>query len=157
MRLEESGSEAEAICKAMRRNNASKTRGYLKRLKAKPGGRLRARGRRDAEEGGTASRGPCRLQRGNHAALRHGLQARFLPELEALEKEGVKLTAWERKVVRNRIIEWRALMLTEEAKSIEEMMWLLDATRITTMRVAKLLLLRKKEKHAGIWLEEEED
>jgi len=133
----EGGSEdpVEAVQARLGRASRSKTEEYLKKLAGKPVGQLRRRKRILRR---IPARGPGRLKPGNQIALTHGATAKRLPELERLEKQGIRLRGIERELMRKRIVAGRALRLSRKARSVKEQVWLLEAAGEAVVRATKL-------------------
>jgi integrase len=138
MRWVEAGMCTEEVQKRLGRASRQKTEEYIRRLKEIP----RRRSKPAREDFQTPSRGPCRTKPGNLLALRHGLRAKRLPEMEWLEEKGVRLKGFDRELVRLRVIIGRALILYEEAVTNEEKIHLLLAASTAGMRVGRLLKKR---------------
>jgi hypothetical protein len=139
MRWVEAGMGADEVQKRLGRVRASKTKEYLEGMRKKPVGQLRRRKGGIWKEGQAPPRGPCRTKLRNHLALRHGLRAKYLPELEWMEEQGMQLRGLERELVRWRVVVRRAAILSGEAETPKEGMHLLEAGSTAAMRVGKVL------------------
>ena len=116
------------------------------------------------KEGQAPLRGPCRAKLRNHLALWHGLGAKYLPELESMEGQGIQLSGLEREMVRWRVVVRRAAILSGEAEtpsaslrtSLKEGMELLEAGGTVAVRLGKVLKYMHKSKEAATKAEWEE-
>ena len=118
-------------------------------MRKKPTGQLRRRKGGIWKEGQAPSREPCRTKPRNHLALRHGLRAKYLPELEALEEQGMQLSGLERELVRWRVVVRRAASLSGEAETLKEGLELLEAGSTAAVRVGKVLKYMDESKEAA--------
>ena len=150
MRMLEAGENEEAIQVRMGRKTKAETHKYLKRLiqYQKPVRKSKKCLIREYEP--IPSRRPGRAQPGNHLNLRHGFYARYLPEMETLEQQGVQWGRWERVIVRSRIVFRRAVVLSREATSLEDCLILLDIAGIQGLRIANAILNKKRDELKGI-------
>jgi phosphoribosylformylglycinamidine (FGAM) synthase PurS component len=139
MRLVEEAEEEGAVAARLGRRSASKTKEYLEAMRSKPSGQLRRRKGGLWKKGQAPPRGPCRTKLRNHLALRHGLRAKYLPELEWMDEQGMQLSGLERELVRWRVVVRRAAMLSGEAETIKEAVELLEAGSTAAVRVGKVL------------------
>ena len=151
MRKAEAGEEAQAIQKFLGRSSLENTQKYLKRLKRGKRRSLRWRKRQRWKKGQAPSRGPCRLQPGNHMALKHGFYARRLPELEELDREGVELEGWKREIMRYRIVALRAFTLSDYVETWEETVNMFLIAVAAAMRVGKAMEMDRKEWLDGLY------
>ena len=84
----EAGATAEVIDKRLGRKSVNETRLYLERLAQQPDIGVRRRNKAEQEENWAPDRGPNRMKLRHYLTLKHGLQAKYLPEMERLEAEG---------------------------------------------------------------------
>ena len=140
MRLDEEAEEEAAVVARLGRRSASKTREYLEAMRKKPVGQLRRRKGGIWKEGQAPPRGPCRTKLRNHLALRHGLRAKYLPELEEMEEQGMQLRGLERELVRLRVVVRRAAKLSGEAETLKEALEMLEAGSTAAVRMGKVLM-----------------
>lgn len=154
MRAIEAGGTPEVVKAMLGRSSAAETKKYLRRLSEQPIGRLTARRRIKDEPGeGEAlrhacSRGPCRAGARNHLGLKHGLYAKYLPELERLAEQGVELEGPEREIFRWGAVLRRLLALTAQPISTAEGIRALKAATKAARRSAQARLLRAKLREA---------
>ena len=139
LRKLENGESTQSIQASMGRNDAAETRKYLKKLTQNgvPVGHSRKQLIRKNED--LPSRKPGRAQPGNRLNLRHGYYAKSLPEMEAFERAGIRLEGTERLILMNRFVILRTLIISRDAKSIEQMAILLNIAGKAAGRVAKLI------------------
>src|SRR3990170_2990108 len=149
MRQAERGEGVEAVQVFLDRKNAGKTKEYLERLAEKPKGQLRKRKKSLWKKGQIPRRGPDRAQPRNHRALKHGLSARYLPELEWLEKKGIRLEGLDREIVRQRVVMRRVLMVWSERMSVEEKIRLLKVMGTASVRLRMRMGARWKLRKAA--------
>ena len=149
MRQAERGEGVEAVQVFLDRKNAGKTKEYLERLAEKPKGQLRKRKKSLWKKGQIPRRGPDRAQPRNHRALKHGLSARYLPELECLEEQGIRLEGLDREIVRQRVVMRRVLMVWSERMSVEEKIRLLKVMGTASVRLRKRMVTRRKLREAA--------
>jgi integrase len=142
--VEEEGEEAALV--RMGRTNTIKAKEYLKMLQDKPcgnlqrysNGKLSERNACATTKGQVPSRGPNRTKPRNLLALKHGLTANYLPELEWLEENGIRLRGIERQIVRWRVVIWRAVMLSYDVDSVKKAIPLLEAEFSAGIQLSKL-------------------
>jgi hypothetical protein len=156
MRQVEAGASAEEVGSTLGWTRSDNVKAYLRQLAQRPKGRLRARKRIDpateemvrpgSEE--IPSRGPHRGGPRNHHALKHGLYAKYLPELEWLDEEGNGPQGLERAIMRWRIVMRRVMLVGDEARTLEDALRLLKVMGIASVRLRKALKLKAELKHA---------
>jgi integrase len=142
----EAGGTTAAVQTRLGRSSAAGTKKYLRRLAESRKGRLRARRRAEDGDQEVPSRGPCRAGPRNHLGLKHGLYAKYLPELDQLAEQrvgGRQLKELDREIFRLRAVMRRVLILTEQPESLKEAMRALEAGGTAAVRIAKAKLLKK--------------
>jgi len=149
MRQAERGKALEATQAFLGRKSAGKTKEYLERLAEKPKGQLRKRKKSLWKKGQIPARGPDRAQPRNHRALKHGLSARYLPELEWLEEKGIRLEGLDREILRQKVVMRRVLMVWSETMSVEEKIRLLKVMGIASLRLRRRMVARWKLREAA--------
>ena len=155
MRQVEAGASAEEVGSTLGWTRSDNVKAYLRQLAQRPKGRLRARKRIDPATGEMVrpgskeipARGPHRGGPRNHHALKHGLYAKYLPELEWLDEEGVELKGMDRAIMRWRIVMRRVMLVGDEARTLEDAMRLLKVMGIASVRLRKALKLKADLKH----------
>ena len=118
-------------------------------MRKKPTGQLRRRKGGIWKEGQAPPRGPCRTKLRNHLALRHGLRAKYLPELESMEEQGMQLRGLERELVRLRVVVRRTAILSGEAETLKEGMQLLEAGGTAAVWLGKVLKFMDESEEAA--------
>ena len=149
MRQAERGEAVEAVQAFLDRKSAGKTKEYLERLAEKPKGQLRKRKKAVWKKGHIPARGPGRAQPRNHRALKHGLSARYLPELEWLEEKGIRFEGLDREIVRLKVVMRRVLMLWSETMSVEEKIRQLKVMGTASVRLRRRMVARWKLREAA--------
>jgi hypothetical protein len=94
------------------------------------------------------SRGPHRGGPRNHHALRHGLYAKYLPELEWLDEKGIKLRGMDRASMRWRIVMRRSMIVGDDVRNLKDALRLLKVMGIASFRLRKALKIKAELKQA---------
>jgi hypothetical protein len=117
-------------------------------LKAKPQGVLTKTKKPRWKKGQVPERGPNKPKPGEQRALKHGLYARTLPEVEraaaCAKFIGKKMTPMDWEIIRRRYILRHALEMTGKMGSLAGEMRLLNGITLAALRIAKLVLARER-------------
>jgi integrase len=139
------GQDRAGVQKGEGRQRSIKAEIFLKKVKHIP---LRTR-KISTKKFQPPSRGPGRFQLRNHMALKHGLRAKYLPEMEWLDAQGYEPGIFDRERFRLKTVWQRAMILVEEAETTKERMDLLEAAMMAVLKLGSLAMTRMD------WLEAE--